>query len=127
MELATFRLLDHEGKIAVLIALLEALAVANRGYLRLRRDTPAIYAARVPYVKEPPETDNWQDLPRCLELGMGDCEDLCAWRVAELREQGEQAGFTVRHYFAGGVTYYHVLVQRADGSVEDISRNLGMP
>jgi hypothetical protein len=125
-ELSAFDTMPHPEKVRVLIALLEALALADLIYLRANPKTPRLYESGVVYVREPDDRDNWQDIPRTIALRNGDCEDLCAWRVAELRAAGELAEFELRHFLIGHATVYHVLVRHADGGIEDPSRALGM-
>jgi hypothetical protein len=138
---AGFPALDHGEKMAVMVALSEPLILANRILLRNDPRLPSLYASGVVYQAEhidPPTceaaeracffTDDWLDLVRAIQRGSADCEDLVCWRVAELREREHEAGAAplVRHYEAGGTSYFHFLVRRADGSIEDPSRALGM-
>src|SRR5271155_1932538 len=126
-ELACFSTVDHEEKLQILKAMLEALVLANVLYLQHRPNTPPLYAAGVPYVVEPPGRDNWQDIPRTLALKEGDCEDLATWRIAELRvRHGEDALPHITAKKIGDFTLFHILVRRGDGSIEDPSRILGM-
>lgn len=142
MKLRCFESLPHLGKVEVLRGLLQALISANRVYLRYFPATPhlnelaclsnpdVVYRQRkcFHYEFEPEGTDDWQDIPDCLALGHGDCEDLASWRVAELQEAGENAQVYIIHSeLPGGQTLYHIQVQRADGSIEDPSVALGMP
>lgn len=71
--------------------------------------------------------EHFRDIPRILENGGGDCDNVASWRVAELRELGIPAKpyITWRTRADGGVTY-HVIVLHADGSSEDPSLLLGM-
>jgi len=55
--------------------------------------------------------------------GGGDCEDLAAWRAAELRIAGEPARVVVVRSAPGVL---HAVVRRANGRIEDPSRRLGM-
>lgn len=75
--------------------------------------------------------DAWQDVIRTLEIGAGSCNDLAAWRVAELIHSGADplAGPYVRAKEAPGFgTIYHVVVKRNGGQFfEDPARILGMP
>lgn len=84
---------------------------------------PPLYEAGINYQKEPLGRERWQ-LPReTYRLRSGDCEDLCIYRVTELRRAGEDAWCLVRQT---GPKLWHVLVAREDGSVECPSRALGM-
>lgn len=69
----------------------------------------------------------FREIPRILENGGGDCDNLAAWRTAELRELGIDAMpyITWRRRADGGMTY-HVIVLWPDGSSEDPSLLLGM-
>lgn len=127
-ELPAFALLDHATRIAALEHMVEALALVNRGVMRLRT-IPPLYRSGVVYQREAGGEDEWLDVLRVLTLGHGDCEDLVGYRLAELRASGEDvtARPEILHYLVDGVTYYHVLVARSDGTVEDPSRALGMP
>jgi hypothetical protein len=126
-ELRSFDVLASAAKERALIAMLEALVAANEAFLGQHPETPALYASGVKYVEEPPGRDNWQDIPRTLELREGDCEDLACWRIAELRVRGrEYARPFVRHQNVGSRVLYHVAVLRGDGHIEDPSKTLGM-
>ena len=126
-ELACFSTVTHDEKLDILVAMLEALVLANVLYLRHRPATPPLYASGVPYVVEPPGRDNWQDIPRSLALGEGDCEDLACWRIAELRvRHNENARPHITAKKIGNFTLFHIMVRRGDGSIEDPSRILGM-
>lgn len=71
--------------------------------------------------------ERFRDIPRIIENGGGDCDNVAAWRTAELRELGIQARpfITWRKRSDGGTTY-HVIVLWPDGSSEDPSLLLGM-
>jgi hypothetical protein len=62
----------------------EALAVINLAHLKQAPNTPFLYESGVVYR---PERDGEEllDIPALMVQGWGDCEDLAAWRVAELR------------------------------------------
>lgn len=71
----------------------------------------------------------FRDIPRILENGGGDCDNLAAWRAAEIRHHiGDPAKpyITWRKRPDGGTTY-HVICCWSDGSSEDPSLLLGMP
>lgn len=70
---------------AVIQSLLEALCTVNTAYLLLFPGTPWLYDSGIRYVEEPPDRDDWQDIEETLHRHEADCEDLAAWRVAELR------------------------------------------
>lgn len=127
-ELESFESISIEEKVEVLYKLLDALIHANVCWLRRNPGAPLVYSAGVPYTAEPPGRDNWQDIPRTLRLKEGDCEDLAAARVAELRVRFNEpaARPNVIYKQMGRFTLFHIQVVRADGSVEDPSKHLGM-
>jgi len=62
-------------------------------------------------------------IPEVMRHRFGDCEDLSAWRVAELRLGGVRA---IPWVVQSGNRLYHVQVRYPDGTIEDPSRRLGM-
>jgi hypothetical protein len=126
-QLRAFDVIDSDAKGRVLEQLLEALIAANIEYLRVCPSAPSLYESGVVYEEEPEERDNWQDIPETLGLGVGDCEDLGCWRIAELRFRAEEhASPFITWREVGARTVYHIAVRRADGAIEDPSRLLGM-
>lgn len=111
-----------------LLWLLEALIKCNLIYLASHPLTPELYKSGVRYQREPRGKEEWQDIPTALKLLRGDCEDLAAWRVAELRYKGIFAKGHLKWYHSKSaiVTLYHVLVKHPDGTIEDPSKRLGM-
>jgi hypothetical protein len=71
--------------------------------------------------------EHFREIPRIIENGGGDCDNVASWRAAELRELGIDAKpyITWRQRPDGGYTY-HVIVLWPDGSSEDPSLLLGM-
>ncbi len=71
--------------------------------------------------------EQFREIPRIIENGGGDCDNVAAWRCAELRELGIGARpyITWRRRADGGMTY-HVIVLWPDGGSEDPSLLLGM-
>jgi hypothetical protein len=125
--LRSFDILPEHTKIGVLETLVEALVAANMAFLEAFPRTPLLYESGVRYLEEPRGRDDWQDIPETLARDKtGDCEDLAAWRIAELRFRGEAANPAIRASLIRGVLTYHVRVRRSDGSIEDPSRKLGM-
>ena len=110
--------------------LLGALVELDRLYLAAHPQTPTLYAAGVRYRAEPPGQEEWLDVPHALAAGHRgaplDCEDLAAWRVAELRNAGIDARPIFRARRLPGKWVYHILVGLPDGTTEDPSRRLGM-
>lgn len=109
--------------------LLESLIGANRETLKTRPDIPPLYQSGVRYRNEPLGYEWFDDILICLGRGWGDCDDLVAWRIAELREQGELA--EIHMVWQPGMQtrtrLFHVLVRRENGEIEDPSAILGMP
>lgn len=108
---------------------LEAVITANRLYLRLH-DVPALYESGVRYEEEPAGQpyEDFAAIPVVISRGEGDCDDLVCWRIAELRNAGENAKVRLKWAYdpLRGARMYHVLVRRANGQVEDPSKRLGM-
>jgi hypothetical protein len=133
-SLRSFDALSGDAKVAVLTALLEALILADSLMLRTDSSLPFLYDAGVRYEAEELGDDDWRDVLAILDHAGGDCEDLASWRVADLRvrlsEPSARPHVTssqVVHPTEGPYTLYHIQVLRADGSVEDPSKLLGMP
>jgi hypothetical protein len=99
-------------------------------YLIRTRRLPPLYKSGIVYARETtaggipghPKTENWQTYPAMLKSGVADCEDLSSVLVGQLREAGEPANIRLTKKR----NVWHVTVRRADGSVEDPSRKLGM-
>jgi hypothetical protein len=92
---------------------------------------PPLYQSGVVYQEEPADQgfESFDDAHVCYQRGWADCDDLGAWRCAELRESGENANIRItwmKHPTRTG-RLYHVTVRRADGTIEDPSKKLGMP
>lgn len=107
--------------------MLEALMAIDCLYLLGHPECPGIYDGQVRYQVEPPGEEDWQDVPTCLKLGYGDCEDLACWRAAELRIRHKIPAkpiFLWRSLPDGG-QMYHIQVMTPSG-IEDPSRRLGM-
>lgn len=104
-------------------ALLEGLVLLNLWLLAERSALPPLYRSGVVYQRER-GTERWQTVEQVFKAGRGDCEDLCAWRVAELRRAGEHGAVAIVD--KTGPRLWHVRVMREDGTIEDPSRILGM-
>jgi hypothetical protein len=125
-EFHSFELLPHAARVDVVRMLVKVLIVADRLFLQAHPSTPKLYDAGVRYLREDPDSENYQNIPRTLELRTGDCEDLVAWRLAELQEAGEDAHLVVREWDDKTDVYFHLLVGRPNGDIEDPSALLGM-
>jgi hypothetical protein len=129
LELGSFETLPHLLKIEVLRELLETLVTIDRVYLRAHPAAPPLYASGVRYVREAPGRDAWQDVARARETGFASSADLVAWRVAELRESGDDgASPVIAHMIGtGDATLWHVtLTHGNDGAAEDPAAILGL-
>ena len=113
----------------ILEALLEALTginatILSRASTVLGGDVPRLYDAGIVYQREPRNREEWQTVLGNFKRGTGDCEDLATHLAAELRAyDGEPARAVVRRT---GRNRLHAVVERADGTIEDPSRVLGM-
>lgn len=114
---------DVEASGFTLGALLEALTVINVGLLE-KSSFPPLYQSGVRYRREPKGSERWKRITRTFRDGHGDCEDLAAWRAAELRQAGELGAVAIA--LRTGPKLWHAVVWRENGDVEDPSRKLGM-
>jgi hypothetical protein len=110
---------------------LDALTAWNIA-ARQENPLPPLYASGVRYEREPLCRTVQGAVHTCEEFvtahevvrrGWGDCDDLAPYLASDLRLQGELAHAIARPSPAG----WHVVVRRADGSIEDPSAQLGMP
>lgn len=108
--------------------LVSALTYANLLILKAKPSLPGIYLSGVRYKREPREWpyECFDNIERCLARGWGDCDDLAAWRCAELLSKGEKASIIVSWKPTELGKLYHVTVRRANGAKEDPSLKLGM-
>lgn len=119
--------------------LLEAQVLNDMLYLSLHKDVKPLYTSGVRYEEEPHWTfqgepvEEFATVPVVLKRGWGDCDDLAPWRCAELRlRHRENAKIRIqwqRQQLPNGQLgrkYFHIVVRRADGSIEDPSLKLGM-
>ena len=135
---------------AVANQLLEAVVTNNR-YLMRRAPAPPIYTSGVRFRAEPwasmpsaappapgfapvQPVEQFCPFPVIMKRGFGDCAQLCAWRVAELREEGEEDA-ALRYYVRSDAppgapnrrSWYHVDVRRGargDHAIDDPTRRL---
>lgn len=114
----------HADIARVIGEIIETMVYRNRLYLRSNPKTPLFYEAGIRYVPASAEERSWRDIPGVLKKRQGDCKDLVPWRLAELREKGEEAQAHVVIYENDAL--YHVQVRRPNGVLEDPSRRLGM-
>ena len=102
-------------------AALEGLVRVNQLMMR-KVQIPPLYNGGIRYQRESEET--WRTCKEVAGSGYGDCEDLAAYRVAELRNSGIDKNATV--HVKKSPAGFHALVTRGDGSREDPSAKLGM-
>ena len=76
---------EQEVSHQALRTLLMALMYVDIAWLKANPQAPLLYESGVRYEEEPPGQEDWQDVPTCLRMKVGDCEDLACWRAAELR------------------------------------------
>lgn len=108
----------------------------NMAWLKAYPNTPEIYKAGVKYKPEKHVKRNgqviqygeeWQTIPWVIYRGYGDCEDLGAWRSAELQRKGIKAFPYIKiRRMPTGFWRAHVVVRWPDGRIEDPSAKLGM-
>ena len=103
-------------------ALLEGLVRMDLVQLR-RGMVPPLYQSGVRYRREPRKREDWQTAAETYARRYGDCEDLAAYRAADLRLAGIEARAIV-YQAAPGLK--HVVVEYPDGRREDPSKRLGM-
>lgn len=103
---------------------LTALQLVDQEQLRSGR-YPRLYKSGVRYQREPRGREDWQTVSRAYRNKFADCEDLAAWRAAEMVVSGEDVGAraVIKRVRPGLI---HCLVQRSNGMIEDPSRLLGM-
>jgi hypothetical protein len=100
-------------------------------YRKAGKPLPPIYTADVRYIREPEGQEEWLDVMAVLKAKGGDCEDLAAWRCAELRVDGVPARPAWRHRIVENVdtkkqfSLYHIVVWTPSG-IDDPSARLGM-
>jgi len=113
------------------------LMLIDCAWLKNYPQTPPLYNSGVRYKPERRRVDTmghileygetWQSIPYVLNSGFGDCEDLGAWRAAELRMQGVRATPYIKiRKLPNGAWRAHVMVEYPDGKTEDPSAKLGM-
>lgn len=101
--------------------LLDGLLELNVRLMSLRRH-PALYRAGIVYRRERRGHEEWQSASRLIHTGKGDCEDLAAYRAAELVVSGEDADARARVVSTNKPGQLHTIVVRGDGAIEDPSR-----
>jgi hypothetical protein len=117
---------------------LQTLVSINIWQLR-QKNYPLLYKSGIFYRTKPPAVE-WHDIPTLLRWGFGDCKDLVAYRIAELKHYYRiDCKPCIKWKFIEmpmiderGLKYYqtvlliHVMVLWPDGRIEDPSAILGM-
>lgn len=115
--------------------LLWTLIHLNELHIVQHPETPRLYEAarqgRIRYMREPYGYEQWITIPKVLKQGGADCEDLCAWRVAELRVRDRvpaRPSWRPRKCQGpdGEFILYHIRVFVPGKGFEDPSALLGM-
>lgn len=106
-------------------SLVVGLAKVNYAILS-RGGFPFLYDSGVSYQAEDPGKETWLDVVGCLAAKRTDCNNLAAWRIAELWRAGVDAQPVVsfEENDLGGYNY-HVYLSTPNGT-EDPSVRLGM-
>jgi hypothetical protein len=108
-------------------SLVYTLAIQNLMFLRYNPNTPQLSNSGVRYKAEK-RREQFYDIGVVLSQGHADCEDLCAWRIAELWFSNHEAWPHVIWFPSSetGLGYgLHVQVVTRYG-IEDPSAMLGM-
>lgn len=113
--------IDENGPRAVK-ELLDTLAAIWARSLRAQ-PLPPLYSTGIGYREEENAGlyEDWQSPRRTFERGLGDCDDLVLYRVAELQAAGERASVQCLAQRSSVGVKMHVRVRRQDGREEDPS------
>lgn len=111
------------SKADMFAAALEGLVQVDGLVMDRCPDLPRVYDSGARWKAIP--HNNWRRADQIACEGWGDCEGLSAWRVAELRRDGEDPDSRVGVYHTGPKKY-HAIVIRGDDNIEDPSVLLGM-
>lgn len=103
------------------------LAVINLGQMvraaAQGKPLPSLASGLIRYARERPNRERWQTAEEVARRGMGDCEDLSAYFVAEARAKGIAASAFATLVQNGLI---HIRVRMPDDSIVDPSAQLGM-
>lgn len=108
---------------ACLTAMLEGLTLLDMVLMEQAGGLPPLYESGIRYRPEPPGRERWLNANEVLAVGVADCEDLGAYRAAELRRQGIPARAVA---IRTGRKKFHTVVLLPDKTFEDPSVRLGM-
>jgi hypothetical protein len=112
------QLLGHLLGLAV-VSYIDLLEAARAG-----TPYPPLYSTGVKYTREPGGAEIWQTWRFVYSTKKADCEDLACARTAELWADGETAARPEVRRITERLR--HIVVRRADGTMEDPSLILGM-
>ena len=111
-------------------AVVEGLVRLNCWYMITADDsgvaTPSLYRSGIVYRREPAGREWWETAADALGVvsqRAGDCQDLAAYRAAELRIFHDDPEARVKIIRTRRGTF-HAIVEHGDGSLEDPSRIL---
>jgi hypothetical protein len=114
---------------AALEAVAEGLVLLNVWMLQFASnrgvDLPPLYESGVVYRREPRGREWWanaNDVLGLVQSRSGDCEDVSAFRAAELRLYEDD--YAVVRVVRTSRGTFHAIVQHEDGTIEDPSREL---
>jgi len=109
----------------------EVCAVLEIAVDRARREirsklVPHLYQSGVKYAKQNPSACAFRTPLDVFKRKQGDCKQLVLWRIAELREAGEDAKPRIMWIADKKGLRAHAQVRRGNGTIEDPSALLGM-
>lgn len=136
--------LTDEQRVTLARGFLMGVTAVNRVLIR-EGLVPPLYKSGVRYAFERGD-EEFADALTCFQRGLGDCDDLCPWRLAELLEHHDREvragkrspaskppGLRLYMRRRGDRAMIHVQVRHSptkdfpNGRIEDPSRLLGMP
>lgn len=137
-DIADTRIQGRRGPFAPILMALQTLVSINLWQLR-QKNYPLLYDSGIFYKTKPPAVE-WHDIPTLLMWGYGDCKDLVAYRVAELRFKYNIMAIPVIKWkfitmdildeygmpYKQTILLVHVMVKYPNGTIEDPSKILGM-
>ena len=104
--------------------LTRALCALNVDWLRRHPNAPTLKASGVRYRTQDIGFEFFKMVPEIIAAGSGDCDQLAAWRAAEIRVRyGVRAMPEVVQI---SPRMFHAFVRFPNGRAEDISAHLGM-
>ena len=117
---------SDQKKAAELVCAVLELAV-DRARQEIRtKSVPHLYNSGVKYAKQNPAACAFRTPTDVFARKQGDCKQLVLWRIAELREAGEDAKPRIMWIADKKGLRAHAQVRRANGTIEDPSQLLGM-